>query len=316
MAGKFSWDEYFAHTNPGCNAGSSPNVADAIRRNAGPADAAEGAPPAEEAPQPRNGPSFGEDATRTPGKKPYMLHAGLAHSEVVPELPRAPRKPAFVIQVPASAAPEPVQETAAPTAETVQAPESLTQDIFAAEQEVEVVEPVLSSEEVEAALSTWAELAGVDPRAEAPEPEEDEDQEEPELEADAPEVEAASEEAPEEQPDEEPELEPVMEESSEPSCEQEDLVAPVADAQEQTVYELEPVEEAHAEVLWRCTSYRMIAADIAAFRDSTPLVGIVRSRATARRAGLTPCPSLPMTMEQERVRSASASRHPPSGTAA
>ncbi len=242
MAGKFSWDEYFAHTNPGCNAGSSPNVADAIRRNAGPADAAEGAPPAEEAPQPRNGPSLGEDATRTPGKKPYMLHAGLAHSEVVPELPRAPRKPAFVIQVPASVAPEPVQETPAPTAETPRAPENAIQDIFAAEQEVETVEPVLSSEAVEAALSTWAELAGIDPRAEARESVEgdDDEQEEPELEVEAPEPLAASEDGPDEEPENEPELEPVTEELVE-------TAEPAADVEEPKVYELEPIEASAAQ---------------------------------------------------------------------
>ncbi len=242
MAGKFSWDEYFAHTNPGCNAGSSPNVADAIRRNAGPADAAEGAPPAEEAPQPRNGPSLGEDATRTPGKKPYMLHAGLAHSEVVPELPRAPRKPAFVIQVPASVAPEPVQETPAPTAETPRAPENAIQDIFAAEQEVETVEPVLSSEAVEAALSTWAELAGIDPRAEARESVEgdDDEQEEPELEVEAPEPLAASEDGPDEEPENEPELEPVTEELVE-------TAEPAADVEEPKVYELEPIEGSAAQ---------------------------------------------------------------------
>src|SRR5207302_494204 len=67
------------------------------------------------------------------------------------------------------------------------------------------------------------------------------------------------------------------------------------------------IKQAHARNdLCRRASYRRIPAATAAFKDSTPTVGIERAIAPARICSLTPRASLPITSAQLRVRSTAA----------
>src|SRR5262249_4003788 len=72
------------------------------------------------------------------------------------------------------------------------------------------------------------------------------------------------------------------------------------------------VEQAHARAaLRRRASYSRTAAATAAFRDSTPVVGIDMARAAADSSAPTPRASLPITMAVPAVRSVWSSGRPP-----
>src|ERR1700682_683819 len=77
------------------------------------------------------------------------------------------------------------------------------------------------------------------------------------------------------------------------------------------------LEEVHwCPIRCRAASYRATEAAMAAFSDSTAVVGIRRAQASARRLGLTPCDSLPITMTQGRARSQAARIEPSPGVKA